>query len=336
LIRQRLDLQFRGQRGRHRRQQFADSVDHSQRGRVAGLHHGEQHGAAAILPHDVGLRSETVAHVADIANVNRRSVHHLDGKIVERIHRGWAGIEIHAVFELADLRRAGGDDEILLGDGRRDIRRREPLGLHGRGVDIDHDLALFAAVRIRDGATVDGHQARAYEIDAVIEERLFAQSAPAESQLHDGHAGRVVRKEERRRRARRQLLEDRLGDGGHFGHCGFDVGPRLEEDLDDGAAVDGLRFDVLDIVHRGGERPFINGGDALFHFLGAETDVVESRGDYRDIDVGKDIGGSAENDDRGQNQNQQRQYNKRVRPRQRKSDNPHPRSLSIGLSPVPK
>ena len=43
-----------------------------------------------------------------------------------------------------------------------------------------------------------------------------------------------------------------------------------------------LRFDVLDIVHRGGERALVNRGDALFHLLGAQAGVVERRGNDRE------------------------------------------------------
>ncbi len=78
LIRQRLDLQFRRQRGRHHRQQFANAIHHRERGSVSGLHDREQHGAAAILADDIGLRRKAIAHVADIADIDRRAVHHLD------------------------------------------------------------------------------------------------------------------------------------------------------------------------------------------------------------------------------------------------------------------
>ena len=80
----------------------------------------------------------------------------------------------------------------------------------------------------------------------------------------------------------------------------------------------------------------VNGRDALFHLLGAQAGVVESRGDDRDIDVRKDIGGRAEDDDRRQNQNQQRQHDERVGPRQRKSDNPHLWLLQTSVWPAPK
>ena len=91
LIGQRLDLQLRRQRGGHRGQQLAHAFHHGERGGVAGLENGEQRGAAAVLPDDIGLRREAVAHVGDVADVNGRAVHHLDRQIVELLHRcaGW-------------------------------------------------------------------------------------------------------------------------------------------------------------------------------------------------------------------------------------------------------
>ncbi len=91
LIGQRLHLQRRGQGGGDRGQQLAHAFHHRQRGGVPDLKDGEQRGAAAVLPHDIGLRREAVAHVADVADIDGRAVHHLDRKIVELLHRvgGW-------------------------------------------------------------------------------------------------------------------------------------------------------------------------------------------------------------------------------------------------------
>ena len=134
LIGQRLNLQRRRQGGGDARQQLADAVDHVERRGVAGLHDGQQHAAAAILAHDVGLRREAVAHVRHVADIDGRAVDHLDRQIVELVHGLGAGVQIHVVFELADLGGAGGKDQVLVADGGHDVGRREPFGLQQRRV----------------------------------------------------------------------------------------------------------------------------------------------------------------------------------------------------------
>ena len=244
--------------------------------------------------------------MADIANVNRRAVDYFDWKIVKGVDSVRARIQVHGVFELSDLRRSRRNDEILLGDRRRDVRWREALRLHRCGIDIHHDSPLLAAVRVGNGAAIDGDQAGANEVDTVIEQRLFAQPAPAQPELQDGYARGVKGEQERRRGPRRQLQQDGLGDRCHLRDGRFHVSAGLKEYLDNGAPVDGLRLDMLDIVHRDGERALVDRGDAFLHLLGVQPGIIERRGDHRDIDIGKDIGGGAKNNDGGQNQNQQR------------------------------
>ena len=60
-----------GSAGLHARQLGLDAVDDVERGGVAGLEDGQQHGALAVCAHDVGLRREAVAHVRDVADVDR-------------------------------------------------------------------------------------------------------------------------------------------------------------------------------------------------------------------------------------------------------------------------
>ena len=45
---------------------------------------------------------------------------------------------------------------------------------------------------------------------------------------------------------------------------------RLEENLDDGTPVHGLRLDVFDIVHRGRENALVNGGQTPLEFFRAK------------------------------------------------------------------
>ncbi len=66
-------------------------------------------------------------------------------------------------------------------------------------------------------------------------------------------------------------MERVLRHGGHLSHRHVDARAGMEEDLGDAAAVDGLRFQVIDVGDDGGERALEGRSDALFHFFGAEA-----------------------------------------------------------------
>ena len=68
LIVEQVDLEGIGQLLLQQRQQVLDALhDVEGRGRAV-LQHGDQHGAAAVDMHDVGLRRIAVAHMADVAH----------------------------------------------------------------------------------------------------------------------------------------------------------------------------------------------------------------------------------------------------------------------------
>ena len=51
---------------------------------LARLEHGHEHTAQAIVPDDVGLRREAIAHMGDVAEINRRVAYlTLTGKVVQ-------------------------------------------------------------------------------------------------------------------------------------------------------------------------------------------------------------------------------------------------------------
>ena len=125
----------------------ADAVHHVERGGIAGLEHGEQRAAPAVLPHDVGLRREAVAHVGDVAQVDGGVADHLDRQVVQLRHRAGGRVQAHVVLELADLGGAGRQHQVLQVDGVEHVGRGQPLRLQHARVQVDHHLPLLAAVR---------------------------------------------------------------------------------------------------------------------------------------------------------------------------------------------
>ena len=71
LVEQLVDLQAGGRRGAQRRQGLAHAVDDRERRGVAVLDDAQQHGAPAVLAHDVLLHRPAVVHLADILQEDR-------------------------------------------------------------------------------------------------------------------------------------------------------------------------------------------------------------------------------------------------------------------------
>ncbi len=102
------------------------------------------------------------------------------------------------IFELADFRSAGGQDQILGIDGVDDIGWREAFGLEQGGLKIDHHLALLSAIGPGDGRALHGGQLGADEVGGVIEQLLFREALAGKRELEDGDAGSAVDQHEGR------------------------------------------------------------------------------------------------------------------------------------------
>ena len=114
------------------------------------------------------------------------------------------------------------------------------------------------------------------------------------------------------------------------------MGVRLKEDLDHRYAVQRLRLDMLDVVDQRSERSFGLENDAVRHVLRIESLIIPDDAHDRNIDVGQDIGGRVEDDERTQNQQQQSDNHECVGPSKGESDNPHSfLRVNSTLTPMP-
>src|SRR5205085_6912140 len=91
-----------------------------------------------------------------VADVDRGAPDDLDGNGLDLGEEIGAGVEHDGKLVGADLRGPGGHDDVLLPDGGVQVPRRQAPGEEPLGVDVDHDQALLAAVRIRDLNAPDG------------------------------------------------------------------------------------------------------------------------------------------------------------------------------------
>jgi hypothetical protein len=119
------------------------------------------------------------------------------------------------------------------------------------------------------------------------------------------------------------LAKDGLGDRGDLGDPGIDRGAFPEEDFDDAHAGVGIGLDVLDVVDRGTQGPFVAVQDPLFDFLGIETGVLPDDRDHRDIDGRKDVGGRPEQDERAEQDQHKGGHHEGVRASESEAYDPH-------------
>ena len=106
------------------------------------------------------------------------------------------------IFEVPD-----GRIRFCCADRVHHIGGRKSLGLQQVGPDVDHHLALLAAVGIRNRRALHGGERGSNVVGREVEKLLLGEPFAGKRELQDGHARSVVDQDERRRGARRHLAD---------------------------------------------------------------------------------------------------------------------------------
>jgi hypothetical protein len=298
-------------------------IDDRERRRTAVLQHRYQHTSVSVLPHDIGLWREAVAHVSHFTQIGRRAIERAHRNVVEPFHRSGRAVHIDRVFLRPDLGRAGWQNQVLRIERADHIRRRQAFGEQRARVEVDRDQPRFAAVRIRHGRARNRHQLRAQEVQRSVVERLLGELWARQAELDHRDAGSRVTDHQGRRRARRHLLELCLLDGHRLRNRGLDVRVRLQEHLEDRDARQRLRFDVLDVVDGGGQTALVDGRDAVGHVFGRQARVIPDDADHRNIDFRQHVDRRGQQHEWRRQQDQNGHHDERVWPLKRNVDDPH-------------
>jgi len=303
--------------------QGANAFDDIESGGVTGFENTEKHTTIAVLAGDVGLGSKAVADVGNVAQIDGGVTDDFNGEVVEFRDGSEAGVYADVVLKFADFRGARGKNHVLLLDGEKHVLWRESLGLKEGGVEIDHDLALLSTVRERYDRAGNGDELRTEEILPQVVQFLLREPLAGKAELDNGHAGCAVIDDEGRKRARGQLAQDGLRNGSDLRVGIFQAGVGLKEYFDNGLAVYGGGFDVLDVVDCSGENALVYGGDAAFEFFRVETVVLPGNGDDGYVDVGENVRWCAQDDYGTHQEDEKSKNNERVRPIQSDTNDPH-------------
>src|SRR6266702_3527897 len=109
----------------------------------------------------------------DIPHVDDAAIARGDRQIVQLGDLDRARVELDEVLERADLLRAGGQNQILRGNGRSYIGGGKTLGAQRLRIEVYLDLAQLSAIRERDRCTGYGGQVGAHDVRAKVEDLRF-------------------------------------------------------------------------------------------------------------------------------------------------------------------
>src|SRR5208337_1135047 len=250
------------------------------------------------------------------ANINDCVTGGFYRQIVEFCRGQRAAVHLHVILVRADFGSPGRKNQILSADGGDDVRRRESLGLQGGSVKVHLHLALLSPVGPWYGGAFHVGQLDADEVRAQVKQPLLRKPLPGKSQLQNGHRGCAVLHNKRRSAAGRELPKLGLRHCRHLAHRHGNVGARLEENLDDGNAIQRFGLDVLNVIYRQGEGTLVDNRDSVRHLVSREARVAPQDGYNRDVDVGENVFGGADDRQVAQNHDDYSHHDEGVGPSQ--------------------
>ncbi len=251
--------------------------------------------------------------MSDIPYIDHAAVGGADRQIVQLLDLLGTGVDPDVVLELPDFLRACRQDQVLRGNGCRDIGGGEPLGAQRPLIEIHLHLSLPAAVGVGNRRTRNCRQLSSDDVVAQIEDDRFGQRVAGQGELYDRHGRSVIRENERRIRSGRQAFQCALRYSRDLRIRQHRVGIGLKEVLHHRGTVERLRLGVFDVVD-GRLRSSLGGQhDAIRHVARLQTGVAPDRRDDRDPDGGKDVDGGPPDREQAHQENEDRQYNEGVR-----------------------
>ncbi len=134
---------------------------------------------------DVRLWWIAVANVGHVLDVDGRVPNGSDRQIVQFLNCLRSPIHVHLVFVRANLGGPGGKNQVLNINGIHDVERRQAFRLQSGRIQVNLDLALLAAVRIRNGNSINRDEANTQKIQANVAQLLFAQALAGKGKLQN-------------------------------------------------------------------------------------------------------------------------------------------------------
>ena len=190
-------------------------------------------------------------------------------------------------------------------------------------IEVDDDLAHLASDGQGELRPLHGRQAGSQEVRPEVVDLLLGEGGARQAELKDRDVGSAVRHHQGRRRARRQLPEDRLGGGRNLCDRASHRGPGLHVDLHHGHACERLAFQVLDATDRRRDRAFELRRDAPLHLDGGKPGVLPDGGDHRNVDLGVHVRRHAQGRGHAHQDDEHGKDDERIGPPKSETNDPH-------------
>lgn len=168
------------------------------------LEHGEVDGTLAVDPDDVGLDGRPVLHPGNIRHEHLGRPGDFQGNPGDLIHGVELAVRLDRVVGRADHDIASRKDRVRPLEGCDHIHQAQLPGLELHGIDIDHDLPVFAAEWLGyRRARCSGYLVTDIKLAEVAQLRLV-KALPRQRDQADGEAGSVELQYHRREGAGRE------------------------------------------------------------------------------------------------------------------------------------
>ena len=195
-----------------------------------------------ITSDDVGA----IRHLTHVAQEYRGISPGADGNGVEIFDVFHHGIERHHRIIFPNGHVAGRSDGVGGSYRSNDFVWRHVIGAQAVRFQIDDDAAGAPAERRRGRNPRQGREQWPDKVQGRILHFAHRARFAGEDQVADRDAAGIKTHDERRDRAGRHESAGTIDVGHRFGHRSGHLRSRMKLQLDDGRALDGLRFDVLD------------------------------------------------------------------------------------------
>ena len=237
----------------------------------------------------------------------------LTGKIVQLRDGLRIAVHLDLVFQRSNLGGPRGKNQVLRAERIHDVVGGKSVGLKSREVQIDLDLAYFAAIGVRGRGTGHSRELRAQEVVSEIEKLLLGQRLAAQAQLDDRCRGGGIGDDQRRHGSRWQAPEDGLRHRRGLRQRRLDVRRGLKKYLNHPNAIERLRLDVFNVINGDRQTALGVGDDAVGHFVRGHPSIVPHHANHGDVDVRQDVNRHSHNHQRRQKDQHQRHDGKRIR-----------------------
>ncbi len=252
-----------------------------------------------------------VADGSDVLEKHRPAVGDGDDQFAQLLDPHERLADVHAEVRIEAVRLAGGLRHVGRLEGLGDPQRRDVIGLHAVGVEIDVGDARAAADGVGPRDVPDRREAEDQLIGDASEDVVVG-GGTGEREVDDGHVVDLDRLDDPALHARRDDVEVLVDALVQLDEAAFAVFADVEADGDDGLVRAGHRVDVLDAVDLV-EDLLQRGGDELLDLFGAVAGEVDVHIGQRDDDLRVFLAGGQQQRAEPDQQRDQDQHDRKVR-----------------------